>query len=495
MIALSQFIRISRESPLPVYLQIADCIADLAKRGILMPGARIQPTRDLAIALSVHRRTIVAAYEELVSQNWIVSKKRRGFFIASKIPMLTPVTLGPGTSNLPRSQATNFPIEQPFLESLNRAAGSNKFKYIFNDGFPDVRLAPLDAIIRQYHSVGKRRTARRYLTYSAKEGSERLREMLADDLRQTRGIPVLRSNIVVTKGAQMAIFMVASLLVKPGDYVIVGCPNYFLVNLMFERLGAKLIYVNVDRDGIDVDAIAEICRSRRVRLIYVIPHHHHPTTVILSPARRVALLALAAEHKFAVIEDDFDFDLHYAGKPVLPMASQDRHGSVVYIGTLTKTLAPAIRIGYIAAPENLVAAICQHRFLIDLQGDTLLEEVIAELYSDGTISRHMKNLRKTYKERRDLACNLLSENLGEKVEFAVPEGGMSIWTRFRELGTVAVSEAAAAHGVFLCDGKKHNANGKQFNAVCLGFASMNEAELEGAIGTLGTAITKIKRGR
>jgi GntR family transcriptional regulator/MocR family aminotransferase len=466
----------------------------LIMKGLLPAGVRIQPTRELSGHLGVHRKTVVAAYNELLAQGWLQSRPRKGIFVSNISPTIKPTPLT-RASQLPSIYAdnANFDIAYESQEVLIRKSGLPGYKFILNDGFPDVRLAPLDALLKEYHSLGRLKLSRRLLSYSAKEGSLNLRQMLANDLRETRGMPVTDENILITKGAQMAIFMVASLLIKPGDNVIVGEPNYFLVNLMLKRLGAKLIGVAVDDEGMDIKQIEDICRQRQVRMIYVIPHHHHPTTVTLSPERRLKLLLLAEKYRIAVIEDDYDFDIHYEGEPVLPMASIDRSGNIIYVGTLSKILAPAIRIGFIVAPKNFISLLAQHRFMIDMQGDNLLEEAIALLYKNGTIRRHLKKIRRVYKERRDLACNFLERELEDIVSFRVPDGGMSLWLKFNGVDTQSIANAAAQNGLFICNGRKHNTSEKNFNSICMGFASMNINELEQALTILTRSVTKIMK--
>src|SRR5690606_23966695 len=140
----------------------------------------------------------------------------------------------------------------------------------------------------------------------------------------------------------------------------------------FRQLGASVNYVPVNEGGIDVEAIEKLCREKSIRFIYVISHHHNPTTVTLIPERRIKLLELAAEYRFAIIEDDYDYDFHYTSTPMMPMASLDKQGSVIYIGTLTKTLAPSIRIGFMIAPQNFIRAAVYLRKSIDVQGDSLM---------------------------------------------------------------------------------------------------------------------------
>jgi len=490
MIALNQFITISRTLAVPVYIQIADGIAALIERQVLFAGMRIQGTRELAQAVKVHRKTVVMAYGELLEQGWITTKPRQGYFVSMTPPRMQAVPLSKSMHTSAYAMVPNFKVYHRSNALLMRKADTRPFRYKFNDGFPDVRLAPMDALLAEYSSIGKRKLSRQLLSYSAKEGSPKLREALATDLRHTRGMPVSAGNILVTRGAQQAMSLVTSFLIKPGETIVVGNPNYFAANLLFERHGAKLVHLPVDEAGIDVELLEKVCRRRKVRMVYVIPHHHHPTTVTLSPERRLKLLSLAEAYKFVILEDDFDFDIHFANKPVLPMASVDRSGSVVYVGTLAKILAPAIRIGYIAGPEKFIELLAQHKFLVDMQGDTLMEHAVAELYRNGILSRHLKKVRRIYRERRDYMAAFLRSELPKEITFRNPEGGMSIWTTFNRASTEAVSAIAAEKGLFLCDGRKHRLGGQDFNGVSLGFASMNTPELQDSLNILQYAVTR-----
>jgi GntR family transcriptional regulator / MocR family aminotransferase len=228
----------------------------------------------------------------------------------------------------------------------------------------------------------------------------------------------------------MSIYLASRLLIKQGDTVIVGEPGYFGATLTFQQVGAIIHRVRVDDKGIDVDQVEAVCKKKNVRLVYVIPHHHHPTTVTLPPERRIRLLELAVKYKFAIVEDDYDYDFHYASNPVMPMASLDHYGNVIYIGTLSKTLAPAIRIGFMVAPQNFIKAAAEFRRSVDRQGDSLMEVALASLYKNGTMARHIKKAVKLYRERRDHFCALLDQKLGDKVSFKIPDGGMSVWTKF-----------------------------------------------------------------
>jgi len=237
-----------------------------------------------------------------------------------------------------------------------------------------------------------------------------------------------------------------------------------------------------------VDAIEALCRRQPIRLLYVTPHHHHPTTVVLRANRRQQLLRLAALHGFAVLEDDYDYDFHYASSPILPLASADTTGSVVYVGSLCKSLAPSVRVGYLVAPPNLVQAATRLRRLIDIQGDSILEEAVAELYRNGDIRRHLTKAVRIYKARRDLLCELLTNQLAGTLAFERPAGGLAIWARFTPTASLpAVAARAQQLGLYINDGSFYRGAQPDSNATRLGFASLNEEELREAVGLLTQA--------
>jgi GntR family transcriptional regulator / MocR family aminotransferase len=241
----------------------------------------------------------------------------------------------------------------------------------------------------------------------------------------------------------------------------------------------------VDGSGIDVDAIEKICRRKKIKAIYITSHHHYPTTVTLCASRRIKLLCLAEEFGFIIIEDDYDYDIHYLSSPILPLASADPTGMVIYIGTLSKTVSPAIRTGYVVAPANLILELSRFRQLVDTQGDPIMELALADLFDDGTIRRHMKKALNEYHRRRDFVCSLLTAELPGIIDFKIPDGGLAIWAKFHKSVPLApLSEKLRAQNVILSNGLIHNISSVPLNATRMGFAWMNEKEAEHAIRTL-----------
>jgi len=204
------------------------------------------------------------------------------------------------------------------------------------------------------------------------------------------------------------------------------------------------------------------------------------------------LLCLANEYGFTIIEDDYDYDFHYCSSPILPLISADSRGMVVYVGTLSKTISPAIRTGYIIAPVNLLKEVVRLRQLIDGQGDPIMELTLAEMFDEGEIRRHMKKALKTYHERRDFFCGLLKDKLSDVIDFKRPDGGLAIWAKFdKSVPLPELSAKMKAKGTIISNGLINNTGKVSLNAVRMGFGWMNEKEAEKAILLLNDTVRNV----
>jgi GntR family transcriptional regulator/MocR family aminotransferase len=480
---IKEIISIDVKSDIPVYIQIANAFIQHIANGRLRKGLRLPGSREAAAMLHINRMTVVAAYNELDAQGWIETIPKKGSFVRKKLPVLSPQKINqePVLYSLPQKTLFYFHEEAGSTATGDFPAAD---KLIFNDGFPDPRIAPVEQLISSMRSSARLGTNRKFLMYGGPQGTILLREALSSFLADTRGLPASTDNILITNGAQMGLYIAASILITPGDHVIVGEPGYVGANNTFQQLGARLIRVPVDEAGIDVAQIADICKKKPIKIVYVIPHHHNPTTVTLSPARRIQLLELSVKYKFAIIEDDYDYDFHYSSKPILPIASLDQYGSVIYIGTFSKTIAPAIRAGFVVAPQNFIRSASYFRKIMDTQGDSLMENALAGLFQDGTIARHIKRSVKLYKERRDHFCNLLKDELSDHVSFKIPDGGMSVWATFLTADLATVATKALKQDLILSNGKKYDSPTVSYNSTRLGFTSLHQKEQEKAVKIL-----------
>ncbi len=356
-----------------------------------------------------------------------------------------------------------------------------------SNGAPDVRLVPSGAIGRAYRRVLGLRGAD-LLAYGEPEGYAGLRTVLASMLASTRGLPVGPDNVLVTRGSQMALTLAARAILRPGDIVAVEEFGYRPAWEAFRAAGADVVSVGLDAGGMDVDALKRLVSRTPIRAVYVTPHHQYPTTVTLKAARRLALLALARAERFAVIEDDYDHEFHYDGRPLLPLASADSEGVVVYIGTLSKVLAPGLRIGYIVAPQAVLRSARAIRSLLDIQGDRATEAAVAALIEDGEVQRHIARVRRVYANRREILANSLRRAFGGGVEFSLASGGMALWVRLRM--SVDVEEWArrsVQHGVSWYTGMRYAFDGQPKPFARFSFAWLNERELPEAVRRMAAA--------
>jgi GntR family transcriptional regulator/MocR family aminotransferase len=246
--------------------------------------------------------------------------------------------------------------------------------------------------------------------------------------------------------------------------------------------------VAIDGDGMDIEALQRLANATTLRAIYVTPHHQYPTTVTLRVARRLSLLALARAGRIAIIEDDYDHEFHYDGRPVLPLASADHAGLVVYIGTLSKVLAPGLRIGYLVAPPAVLRSARAIRSLLDIQGDLATEAAVAALIEDGELQRHVARVRRVYANRREILASSLRRVFGDGAEFTLAPGGMALWVRLHM--SVDIDEWArrsVRHGVSWYTGRRYAFDGKPQPFARFSFAWLNERELPEAVRRMAAA--------
>ena len=232
-----------------------------------------------------------------------------------------------------------------------------------------------------------------------------------------------------------------------------------------------------------------MCEQFPIRIVYVTPHHHYPTTVTLSSQRRVELLQLSQEFGFAIVEDDYDFDFHYSNHPILPLASSDQNGMVIYTGKFGHYLAPGYRIGFIVAPKNLILEAKKHLSILDQQVDPFIEQVLGEMISEGEINRILKKHRKTYRERRDYFCQKLKTELNDLISFTNPNGGLAVWINFNQpINLMELKRNCAKNELFIPQTILYQTQHQ--TGIRLGFAHLNFEEIDEVVSILKQEITK-----
>jgi GntR family transcriptional regulator/MocR family aminotransferase len=473
----------------PLYAQIVDALVAEIRAGRLASGDRLPGTRTLANHLGVHRNTVIAAFDELVAEGWLRTNAGASTRVAEELPAEVArsnrPSRGEGHKRLPFSLAASPFGPMNSMPSTPDPPGPGVLSLA--GGLPDVRLIP-DVALARAHRRALRKGGVALLSYGDAAGHPQLRAALAQMLSATRAMSLSADDLVVTRGAQMAVYLAARVLIEPGDLVAVEAWGYPPAWDALRAAGAQLVPVPVDGEGLDTAALARLAARRNLRAVYVTPHHQFPTLVTLAAARRLELLELARRHRFAIIEDDYDHEVHYQGSPVLPLAHMDVHGGVVYVGTLSKVLAPGLRLGFLVAAPQVIERALSWRRIIDRQGDLTTEAAVAELFEDGEVQRHIGRVRRIYANRRAALLDAVARHLPDAFAITLPRGGMALWARAAAGDdTDAWSTRALERGVAVSPASRYWLGRGHEHGFRLGFAALDERELELAVRRLADA--------
>lgn len=484
------FIKLDRNHPTAIYLQLAQQLVNAIQRGYLPLGTKLAGTRTLSDLLGVHRQTIVNAYQELEAQGWIESVRNKGTFVINndQVKKQRPYGGSVSLAKYPEKTGFHFTVSQILTSPFEYAS----MPLQFNDGTPDVRLIQFNHLSSLYSASMKRKSTRRKYEHANYAGSVYFREQLSNYLNYSRGLHISGDNILITRGTEMSLYLIAKLLLKPDDLVLVAAWSNFTANMIFQDAGARIETIPLDEEGIQPEAIHDKLKSKKVRLVYITPHHHYPTTVTLSAERRMALLKLAEEHGFVIVEDDYDYDFQYEKGIAMPMASADLHGMVIYIGTFGKSLAPNFRTGFVVAPLNLMNELQKYIGMIDHQGDMLLEQVLGEMIEEGDIHRFLKKSLKTYRERRDHVCDYLDKQFGDLVTYQKPSGGLALWLEWkRPISLMRLAGQCRENDLFIP--KNILYQNRKTTAIRLGFGHLTNEEMSTALSILKKTVNEIVR--
>lgn len=485
----SGFVAIDRTSVQPIYLQVSQQMINAIQRGYLLVGTKLPGTRALSDLLNVHRKTVIAIYNELETQGWVEVRPSKGTFVINQSQHMKidrPYENLVSLAKYPAS--TGFAVRQSTI--LDNPFEFSNCALVLNDGQPDIRLTQMQNLSRWYSASMKRKQNLKRLTGYHVEGSEYFREQLSNYLNFSRGLHISKNNLVITRSMEMSLYLISQVLLAKNDVVLVGELSLFSANMMFQKMGARVCTIPIDENGIDVAYIQSHYRPGELRMVYITPHHHYPTTVTLSAQRRIALLQLAREYGFVIVEDDYDYDFQYEQTAVMPLASGDIDGMVVYVGSFGKSLAPAFRTGFVVAPDNLIAEMRKYLGMIDRQGDVIMEQALGEMIEEGEIHRHLKKSLKVYRERRDLFCEILDTHFKDMMHFQKPMGGLALWgTWHHRFSLLQLAGLCEKDDLFIPKNLLYQNH--KLSATRLGFGHLNETEIEQALTILKRNVLKI----
>ncbi len=487
---LKQLITFDKSLVQPVYIQVAQQIINAIQRGYISKGNKLPGTRTLSHLLNIHRNTAVAIYDELASQGWVDIMANKGTFVLE--PEQTTAKIK--ATGKPMNQAYTYPKEAgfPFQTSFHLASTTQETtaKHIINDGRPDLRLHSAHQFSKWYSAAMKRRPLIHKWNRSSISTPFKFKTQLCNYLNATRGFHITPSNLMSTRSTEMSLYVVSQLLIKQNDVVLVGQLSHYASNTIFQEAGATIKTVPVDDNGLDVEYIKKHFIKNSIRCVYVCAHRHYPTTKTLSAERRLQLLQLAKTYGFAIIEDDYDYDFQFEGSAMLPMATADADGMVIYLGKMGQSLFTSFQSGFVVAPENLISEANNYLTLLDEQGDLIQQQMLSELISEGEIYRLVKKNNLVYKQRCDCLCEHLKYYFKDIVTYKKPSGGLAIWLEFcRTISLVKLAEEAEKIDVFLP--KTILYQNKNTCAIRFGFAHLNEEEIKSVVIKLRSAYDKV----
>jgi GntR family transcriptional regulator/MocR family aminotransferase len=451
-----------------VYRQLRDAVLE----GRLRDGERLPATRELARDLAVSRNTVAGAYDRLTAEGFLAARVGAGTFVRAGSARSRSRRSAPAGVIRPR------PVWRELAVSLTSAESTPA--YDFRIGIPDGRLFP----VQTWRRLLNRQLRTSMLTdarYRAPGGHPDLRAAIARHLGVSRSVRAAADDVLVTRGAQQAVDLVARVLVEPGDWVAVEDPGYPPVRQLMKSLGARVVPVPVDDDGLVVEAL-----PRNARLVYTTPSHQFPMGVAMSLTRRRALVEWAAQHRAAVIEDDYDTEFRYTPRPLEPLQTLDRHGRVIYVGTFAKTMLPLLRTGFLVAPASLRPALLAARQLTDWHGDRPTEAALAAFLDEGFLARHVRRAGIAYAERRAALLAAVEAHLVDWCTPAPAAAGLHIAVRAHP--TLAVDVAglvrrASEAGVGLQALSDFSVDGCAPGLV-LGFGAIEVSQIEPGIRLL-----------
>ncbi|WP_431247084.1 PLP-dependent aminotransferase family protein [Leifsonia xyli] len=465
-----------------IYRQLREAVLD----GRLRHGERLPATRELAKRLDVSRSTVSTAYERLTAEGYLATRVGAGTFVAYDGGRGGRGHGGErerdGRSPRRRGAARPAPAWRDIHDPL--WVEPRPIAYDFSIGSPDPALFPLETW-RSYVAAELRGGFVRTASYDDPAGVERLREGVARHLAVSRSVEAGPGDVLVTNGAQQAFDLLARVLLRPGDTVAVEDPGYPPVRQLFEMSGARVVPVPVDEQGLRVDLLPP------ARLVYVTPSHQFPLGGILPLERRVALLEWAARHDAVVIEDDYDSEYRFGSRPLDPLQRLDAEGRVAYVGTFSKTMLPALRLGFVIAPPAVLAALRHAKRLTDWHNETVTQRAMARLLDAGAFARHVRSATRVYEERHR-AVERSARELLPGLDLVPSAAGLHLALLARDGAPFdgrRIAERAAVAGVAVQPVSRFRV-GDGPDGMLLGFGGIPAAQIPDGLRTLAEAIER-----
>ncbi len=458
----------------PLYLQLARALKEAMAAGRLANGTRLPSSREMAYDLNLSRTTVVAAYEHLRAEGFITGRVGSGSYVTS--PWAGPVRPPPPRRAVVAQSA--FSRRTREFCTLGNIPGHRPpgMRYAFQFGTPVVNTALTAQWVRELTRAAP------YVqpNYPRIQGLPALREAVSRHISRTRGVACTPDDVLIVGGTQQALSLIARVLLEDGDEVALEEPHYFTARTILQVHGARLVGIPVDRDGMQVERMPDPA----VKLTYVTPSHQFPTGAVLSHERRLALLEYARLGSGWIVEDDYDGEFRHDQQPVQALQQLDRDGRVLYVGSFSKTLFPALRLGYIIMPPGLKDDLLAAKWTDDFGCASMDQAALAGFIASGAYDRHLRQVTRKLAERRNLLRSLLQEHCGDRLEIMESHSGMHLVAWIHDMPAAegdALIRAAHERKLALYSIAPCYLQPPEGTGLIMGFSAMSPAELREAV--------------
>lgn len=483
----------------PLYAQVYRAIRAEILRGGWAPGAKVPPTRLLAAELGVSRNVVLLSYEQLISEGYMTARTGAGTFVAPELPENLTTVAGASVPSSPDGEG-GPPRLSAFARRVGDEAAGLEFNweprrsvlpYDFRYGRPSLTDFPHETWCRLL-ARRARRASIRDLDYGPVQGVPELRHAIADYLRRARGISSDTDRIIIVNGSQQALDLAARVLIDSGDRVVIEEPHYRAARVVMAGAGARLSAVAVDEHGLrveDAGLAGDTCQ-----LVVVTPSHQFPTGAVMPLSRRLELLDFVRRSGAYIFEDDYDSEYRYSGRPVEALYALDRASRVIYAATFSKLMFPALRVGYVVLPEQLVEPFRSAKALTDTGNPTLPQLALIDFIREGHFERHVRRLRARNAARREALLEAVEQNLGDRVTVSGENAGLHVLLWMRDIPfsrTAEVRERARRMGVGVYSVGPFYTSPPDRVGLVIGYASLTEAEIRHGIRRLATALASL----
>ena len=486
------FIILDENSKVPLYRQIYAKIRRSILSGEFHAGRQLPASRDLAMQLSISRMTVLNAYDQLIAEGYIETKTGAGTFVAAHLPeeFLTAPKVRRQENEreiLPRklnlsSFAKRVSKESSLILRYNQITPPVPFQH----GLAAVEEFPFE-VWTKLSNKSYRTLKRQNFGYGEPAGLYLLREAIAAHLKSVRAVNCSPEQVIITTGAQQAFDFIGRVFLETGAEVLIENPCYFGVKQSFQTFGAKFVPVEVDAEGFNIQKVSP--KNERARLAYVTPSHQFPLGVMMTLTRRMQLLEWAKKHEAWIIEDDYDSEFRYTGRPLPSLQGLDQNGRVLYVGTFSKTVFPALRLGCLVVPEDLIEIFTSLRAVSGSQSPLTDQATLAEFISEGHFTRHIRRMRRLYEERQNTLVSEIKKHLSGKLEVKSLVSGMHVigWLPEGADDTKIVERAAEA-GIRTAAVSNHSLTERKRPGLILGYTAINEKQIKSGVGKLAEVL-------